>query len=154
MNIVITIPAYNEEKSIGKVIDDIKKTMSSKRYKILVVNDGSIDNTANIAKEHGAHVYSHQKNQGLAQSFKTEMIESLKLNPDVIIHTDADGQYLASDIPKLLNEIENGYDLVLGSRFKGKIESMPLIKRIGNKLFSKTISHITNLKISDAQTKK
>ena len=152
MNIVITIPAYNEEKSIGKVIDDIKKTMSSKRYKILVVNDGSIDNTANIAKEHGAHVYSHQKNQGLAQSFKTEMIESLKLNPDVIIHTDADGQYLASDIPKLLNEIENGYDLVLGSRFKGKIESMPLIKRIGNKLFSKTISHITNLKISDAQT--
>lgn len=149
---IITIPAYNEEKSIGKVIDDIKKIMHSREYKIIVVDDGSTDNTARIAKEHGAHVFSHQRNRGLAETFKTEMKECLKLRPKIIVHTDADGQYLAEEIPKLISKVEEGYDLVLGSRFKGKIESMPLIKRIGNKLFSRTISWITKLKIEDAQT--
>jgi len=149
---VITIPAYNEEKSIGKVIDDIRKVMHSKKYKIIVVDDGSTDNTAKIANEHGAVVFSHQRNRGLAETFKTEMKECLKLNPKIIVHTDADGQYLAEEIQRLISKVEEGYDLVLGSRFKGKIESMPLIKRIGNKLFSRTISWIAKLKIEDAQT--
>lgn len=152
MNTIITIPAYNEEKTIGKVIDNIKKVMHSKSYKILVVDDGSTDNTAQISKKHGAKVVSHQRNQGLAQTFRTEMKECLKLKPKIIVHTDADGQYLAEEIPKLILKVEEGYDLVLGSRFKGKIESMSLLKKIGNKLFSKTISWLTKLKISDAQT--
>jgi glycosyltransferase involved in cell wall biosynthesis len=154
MQIIITIPAYNEEGTIGTVIRDIHEVMkdNSYNYKILVVDDGSKDNTKNIAKNEGAIVYSHSKNYGLAETFNTEIKKSLELEADVIVHIDADTQYKPIEIPKLIKEIENGYDLVLGSRFKGTIESMPLIKKIGNKAFSKVISQITNTKISDGQT--
>jgi len=154
MKVVITIPAYNEESTIARVITDIKDVMNSTGYnfEILVVNDGSKDNTSKIAREAGAIVYSHAINYGLAETFKTEMKKCLELNADIIIHTDADGQYSAEDIPRLIKKIEEGYDLVLGSRFKGKIESMPFINRIGNIAFSKVVSQVTNSKISDAQT--
>jgi len=154
MNIIITIPAYNEEKTISSVIDEIRENIDQNKYnyKILVVNDGSKDKTAEIAKSKGAIVFSHKRNKGLAETFKTEMKKCLELGADVIVHTDADRQYMAKDIPKLLNKIEQGYDLVLGSRFKGTIESMPLIKRFGNKAFSKVLSFITKVKITDGQT--
>lgn len=152
--IIVTIPAYNEEKSIGLVIDNIKKVMNDNKYnyKILVINDGSKDKTAEVARSKGALVFSHQINLGLAEAFRTEMKKCIELNADIIVHTDADGQYLAKDIPRLISEIKNNYDLVLGSRFKGHIESMPLIKRLGNKAFAKVISKITKFPISDPQT--
>jgi len=154
MKIVITIPAYNEAKRIGKLISDIKAVMNSGRYdyKVLVVDDGSKDKTAEIAEKSGAITYSHPKNYGLAETFKTEIKKCLELKADVIVHIDADHQYLPKDIPKLIKEIKNGNDLVLGSRFKGKIESMSFIKRIGNKAFSKVVSQISKINISDAQT--
>jgi len=154
MRLVITIPAYNEEKSISSLIAGIKKVMNKTRhsYKILIVNDGSTDKTEMIAKKSGAVVYSHPKNYGLAETFKTEIKKSLELRPDVIVHIDADAQYKAEEIPKLIKGIRDGYDLVLGSRFKGKIESMPIIRKLGNKAFSKVISQVTGIKITDAQT--
>jgi glycosyltransferase involved in cell wall biosynthesis len=154
MEIVITIPAYNEEKTIGLLINEIHKVMKngSYSYKIIVVNDGSKDGTSEVAKNAGAIVYSHPKNYGLADTFKTEIEKSLELGADVLVHIDADMQYKPEEIPKLIKEIQNGYDLVLGSRFMGTIEHMPLINRIGNKAFSRVISNITGIKISDAQT--
>lgn len=154
MKVIITIPAYNEQNTIGAVISSIKEAMSKTKYdhKILVVDDGSKDMTVAIAKKAGVIVYSHPYNYGLAEAFRTEIKKSLELGADVIVHFDADNQYRASEIPALLDEIGNGYDLVLGSRFKGHIEHMPLIKRIGNKAFSRVISNITGLKITDAQT--
>ncbi len=156
MKLIITIPAYNEEKNIGNVIDSIKSVINltkyKNNYKILVVDDGSSDRTAEIAKKHNAIVYSHPHNYGLAEAFRTELQKCIELKADIIVHTDADGQYLAADIPKLLQEIENGYDLVLGSRFKGIIEEMPWLKRFGNVAFSKIISQITKVRITDGQT--
>ena len=154
MKIVVTIPAYNEEKTIGKLVSAIEKVMEKGRhdYEILVLDDGSKDDTAKTAKKAGAVVYSHPKNYGLAETFRTEIEKALEMKADVIVHIDADQQYQADEIPKLVAEIEKGYDLVLGSRFKGKIEHMPSIKRFGNKAFSGVISNITGLKISDAQT--
>lgn len=156
MNIAVTIPAFNEEKTIGKLIKSIKRVLNSSfykdNYKILVIDDGSKDKTAQIAKKTGAIVYSHPKNYGLAECFKTEIKKCLEHKADVIVHIDADLQYKPEEIPKLLKEIENGYDLVLGSRFKGTIEYMPLIKRIGNIAFSKVVSQIAGIKVSDAQT--
>ena len=154
MQIVVTIPAYNEEKTIGALISSIHEVMGRNRYsyKILVVDDGSRDKTAQAAKSAKAIVYSHPKNYGLAETFKSEVKKSLELKADVIVHIDADGQYLPKEMPKLIQEIKNGNDLVLGSRFKGKIESMPLMKRFGNRAFSRVISSITRMKISDAQT--
>ena len=154
MQIVVTIPAYNEEKTIGTLIGRIHKVMKSNRYKykILVVNDGSKDGTARVAKKANAVVYSHPKNYGLAEAFRTEIKKSLDLGADVIVHIDADMQYQPEEIPKLMKEIANGSDLVLGSRFLGKIEYMPLINRLGNIAFSNAISQIAEMRIYDAQT--
>ena len=156
MRIIVTIPAYNEENTISSVRWEIKAAMDSSNYKadykILVINDGSKDKPAELAKKAGALVYSHPKNYGLAETFRTEIKACINLGADIIVHTDADGQYLAKEIPLLISKINEGYDLVLGSRFKGKIEYMPLMKRMGNKAFSKVISRITRTEISDAQT--
>ena len=154
MRIIVTIPCYNEEKTIGVLISNIHKVMKVNKYNysVLVVDDGSRDKTAKIAEKNGALVYSHPKNYGLAECFRTEIEKCLKSNADVIVHIDADLQYKPEEIPKLIDEIKKGHDLVLGSRFKGKIEEMPLIKRLGNIAFSNVVSQITGLRISDAQT--
>ena len=154
MKIVVTIPAYNEGDTIGNLINNINQVMKNGNYnfKILVVDDGSKDKTSEAAKKAGAVVYSHPKNYGLADTFRTEVEKSLDLGADVIVHIDADSQYKPEEIPKLIKEIENGYDLVLGSRFKGNIESMPFVKKLGNVAFSKVISNIVGINISDAQT--
>lgn len=154
MKIVITIPAFNEERTIGSVIDEIKSVMSSTNYnyKLLVVDDGSRDRTAEIAKNHGATVYSHPRNLGLAEAFKTEIQQCILLKADIIVHTDADGQYHSSGIPKLIKKVEEGYDLVLGSRFTGKIEHMPLLKKLGNVTFAKVLGKLTGLRLTDTTT--
>lgn len=152
--VLITIPAYNEEKTLGKVLQCIRKVMDPSKYKysIQVVDDGSRDRTAEVARKNGVKVVRHPVNYGLAEAFRTEISRFLKSDADIVVHTDADGQYLASDIPKLLSYVEKGYDLVLGDRFRGGIEGMPLIKRWGNKAFSRTISRIINFKVNDCQT--
>ncbi|MEK6940715.1 MAG: glycosyltransferase family 2 protein [Nanoarchaeota archaeon] len=154
MKTIITIPAYNEEKSLKEVLESIKAVMNKTdyAYQLLVVNDGSTDNTAKIAKEAGATVVSHAKNLGLATTFRTEIKTCLSLDASIIVHTDADGQYHAEDIPKLLAAIKSGNDLVLGSRFQGTIEWMPKLKRFGNKAFSYIISKVSNQRITDGQT--
>src|SRR3989344_2993468 len=152
--IIVTIPAYNEEKSIERVIYGIKQIMDSNKYKykILVVDDGSKDNTAEIAKNSGAIVYSHPYNYGLAETFRTEMQKCLELKADIIIHTDADNQYSTEEIPNLINKIKQGNDLVLGTRFgKGKY-SGSFMKGLGNKVFAKAFSNLFNIKITDTTT--
>jgi len=154
MKVVVTLPAYNEEKNIGIVLTRIHAVMRGLKYKyhVLVVDDGSKDKTVEIATKNGAKVISHPVNFGLAETFNTEMKESLKLNPDIIVHIDADKQYNPEDIPKLIKEVKEGYGLVLGSRFRGHIESMSFIKKWGNMAFSRIISKISRQKITDAQT--
>jgi len=151
MKIIITIPAYNEERTIGKIIEEINLVMKNTHYdyEILVVNDGSTDRTAEIAKAKGAIVHSHPYNLGLMKTFQTEIQKCLELKADVIVHTDADGQFFARDIPRLIQKIEQGYDLVIGSRFYNKIKHMPLMKRIGNKAFAKVFSTITKKRLTD-----
>ena len=152
--IVITIPAYNEEKTIGRVIEGIKEVMSKTNYdyKILVINDGSWDNTTSEAEKQGALVILNQRNMGLAETFKNEMTECLKLKADIIVHTDADGQYPSSYIPEMVNKIEDGYDLVLGSRFGKGNYSGSFMKKIGNVAFAKVFSSLLKTKITDTTT--
>ncbi|MAG15588.1 glycosyl transferase family 2 [Candidatus Woesearchaeota archaeon] len=154
MKLVVTIPAYNEEKTIASIIKRIFTVAKKLKHKseVIVVNDGSTDRTAEVAKKAGATVYSHPKNYGLGTTFKTELEKALERKADVIVHIDADGQYLPEEIPLLLKKLEEGADLALGSRFKGKIEGMPLIKRFGNRIFSLIVSYITKMPVSDAQT--
>lgn len=156
MKVIITIPAYNEEKTIRDVINKIREVMDQTKYcynyLILVVDDGSEDKTVEEATKAGACVFSHQENKGLAETFRTEMKVCCELGAEIIVHTDADGQYKAEEIPLLIEQVENSYDLVLGSRLKGSIEYMPKINKIGNKAFSFVISLLTKQKITDGQT--
>lgn len=154
MKIIITIPAYNEAATIGNLVAEIKKVMTAGRYdyEVLVVDDGSSDATAAVAKKQGALVYQHPKNYGLAETFRSELQKCGELKADVIVHIDADHQYLPKEIPLLLKKINEGYDLVLGSRFKGIIEEMPLVKKVGNRAFSWVVSRIAGVPLSDAQT--
>ncbi|MFC1800481.1 glycosyltransferase family 2 protein [Nanoarchaeota archaeon] len=154
MNVIIAIPAYNEEKTIGSVISEIKETMSKTQYKysILVYNDGSNDKTEKISKENSVIVKSNPRNLGLAETFKNEMMECIKLEADVIVHTDADKQYPAKYIPQMIKKVEEGYDLVLGSRFgKGKY-SGSFMKSLGNKAFARVFSSLLKMKITDTTT--
>jgi glycosyltransferase involved in cell wall biosynthesis len=152
--IIIAIPAYNEEKTLPFVLTEINQVMSTTNYnyQILVLNDGSKDRTIEVAEQYDALVVSHKRNRGLAETFRSEMRECLKLNPHIIIHTDADGQYHSKHIPELIQKVEQGYDLVLGSRFRGKIEDMPILKRFGNIAFSKVLTSLTGVKITDSTT--
>src|SRR3989344_5541485 len=157
MKIIVSIPAYNEEKTLGLVLEEIKHygkllTAQGDQFEILVLDDGSRDQTVAVAKEHGVFVVSNKRNRGLAETFRREMAECLKRGVDIIVHTDADGQYHPKHIPELVQNIKAGYDLVLGSRFRGKIEHMPLLKRLGNNAFSKVISSLTKVRITDTTT--
>lgn len=154
MKVVISIPAFNEERTLPRVIDEIKEVMkgTNYNYQVLVLNDGSTDKTEEVAKKQGATVISHRRNRGLAETFRNEMKECLKMGADVIVHTDADGQYHPRPIPQLIQKVEEGYDLVLGSRFKGRIQFMPFLKRLGNIAFAKVLSQLTKVKITDSTT--
>ena len=154
MKVIISIPAYNEEKTLTLVLSEIHQIMKDTvyTYEILVLNDGSVDKTAEVAKNLGAIVVSNKINLGLAETFKREMKECLRLKTDIIVHTDADGQYHPQHIPELIEKVREGYDLVLGSRFQGKVKHMPLLKKLGNLAFSKVLSSLTKVKITDSTT--
>ncbi|MEK6968834.1 MAG: glycosyltransferase family 2 protein [Nanoarchaeota archaeon] len=155
MKVIITIPAYNEEKTLPFVLKEIKDVMRNTNYnhnyKILVLNDGSKDKTSEVAEKYGAIVVN-KKHQGLAETFKSEMEECIKHQADIIVHTDADGQYHSKHIPELIKKVEEGYDLVLGSRFKCGIKRMPLIKKLGNIAFAHVLSSLIKVRISDSTT--
>lgn len=114
----VVIPAYNEEKAIGEDIDSIKLAMdgSGYEYEILVIDDGSWDRTADIARERGARVVRHPENRGSGASRKTGMKEA---KGTIIVMTDADGSYPNHEIPSLLKFIPE-YDQVIGARKEEK----------------------------------
>jgi glycosyltransferase involved in cell wall biosynthesis len=154
VKIIITIPAYNEERTLPRVIEEIKLILKNHNYnyQFLVLDDGSTDKTVEVAKECGAIVVSNRTNRGLAETFQREMEECLKLKADIIIHTDADGQYHPKHIPEMIEKVKEGYDLVLGSRFRKSTRHMPFLKKIGNKAFASVISSLTGTKITDSTT--
>ncbi len=154
MKLAITIPAFNEEKTIGKVIEEIPKKISGiKTIEIIVIDDGSTDKTAKIAKAHKAVVISHVGNRGLAKSFTDGLNLALARGADIIMNTDADFQYNQKQIPSIVKPIVEGKaDIVLGSRFKGWIEDMSTGKRWGNIFATKVVRFVSGLDISDAQS--
>ncbi|MDP1833405.1 MAG: glycosyltransferase family 2 protein [Candidatus Moranbacteria bacterium] len=142
--IFILIPAFNEGQSIGRVIHLLKKEGF---HKILVVNDGSTDNTEQVSLDSGAEVLNHIINRGQGAALRTG-IEYLRenKNPDIIITFDADGQHRAKDIQNLLEPIlKEGFDITLGSRFLSEKRHMPFMRKAVLKigiLFTRLISKI------------
>ncbi len=149
VKVITVIPAYNEELNIGDVITKAFKHSDQ----VIVINDGSTDETEKKAKEARALVKSHIVNRGLGITIRDGVTEALKLGADIIVIIDADGQYDADQIPDLLKPILDGKaDLVLGSRFMGTISYMPRLKRFGNKIITLIVRNLMNIDITDAQT--
>jgi glycosyltransferase involved in cell wall biosynthesis len=155
MRLVITIPAYNEEKSIGKVIEEIPKEFEGiGQVLILVIDDGSTDRTVGVAKEAGASkIISHKQNMGLAKTFRDGLDVALEMGADIIVNTDADFQYNGTEISKLIVPILQGNaDIVLGDRQIDHLDHMPRGNLWGNKLATRIVRLVTGLPIKDAQT--
>ncbi len=155
VRLIVTIPAYNEEKSIGKVIRSIpRKIKEIDKVEILVASDGSTDNTVKEARKAGAeHIVSNKKNLGLAKTFKRALDGALSLGADIIVNTDADNQYDQREIPKLIKPILEGKaDMVIGDRQVEKLDHMPFSKKYGNIFGSWVIRFLTGANIRDASS--
>ncbi len=146
-HIGIVIPAYNEAKTIGKIVTACKSYGT-----VIVVDDGSTDDTSLIAKENGAITLTQPVNMGVGFTTTTGNDYAInKLKCDIVINIDADGQHSPDIIPKLLEKIKEGNDFVFGSRMKNN-EEMPFIKKIGNDFITSLNNLIFETKISDTQT--
>ncbi|HDK41054.1 MAG TPA: glycosyltransferase family 2 protein, partial [Nitrospirae bacterium] len=132
---LVIIPAYNEEKVIGSVLEGIKKT--GPVYDILVVDDGSSDRTAEMARESGVKVISHLFNLGYGAALQTGYKYALRKGYDTIVQLDGDGQHDPAYISALLDAINsNEADVVLGSRFLDEgVYDIPFIRKTGMKVF-------------------
>jgi glycosyltransferase involved in cell wall biosynthesis len=148
MKVFVVVPAFNEEKRIGKVVDRLKKSGYSN---LVVVDDGSKDKTADIVGKN-AFVLSHMFNRGQGAAIKTGIDFSLEKGADIIVTFDADGQFLVEDIKKVITPIMNkDADIVLGSRFLGKAINIPLLKKAVLKLGVFVVFLLYGIKITDSQ---
>ena len=148
----VIVPAYDEEKTIGSVLEKVKNTLKSMDYEIIVVDDGSTDKTSEIAKRQGVKVITNRVNMGVGFSIQNGFREIGK-NTDIVVQLDGDGQHDPSEIQTLIKPIlTNEADVVIGSRFLGSHAKMPWIKKTGNKVFSRLISLICGVKITDSQS--
>lgn len=130
LKIIVVIPAYNEEKTIGQVIQEVKKYTNN----IIVVDDGSEDETYKIAEKENVIIYRHIINRGLGGALATGIQGALKEKADVILTFDADGQHKAKDIPQMIKPIIEGEaDIVIGSRLLVP-SKIPLSRILANRL--------------------
>jgi len=144
-SVSIVIPAYNEEDTIKGVIIGINKTLKNAKinYEIIVVNDGSTDNTSRVAKELGVEVIDHPYNKGYGASIKSGIRKALY---DVIFLVDADGQHNPNDILEILKYM-NEYEMVIGTRKRGSY--VPIFRRPGKWILSIVANYLSNSKIPD-----
>jgi glycosyltransferase involved in cell wall biosynthesis len=148
LTIAVVIPALNEEKQVGQVIEAIPEFADH----IIVVDDGSTDLTVEVAEKTGAQVISHKTNMGVGAALSTGVKAVLNMDVDIMVNMDADGQFDPADIEKLVQPILEGHaDFVTASRFIDKAfkPKMSVVKYLGNRFMSKFISRLTRQKFYD-----
>jgi glycosyltransferase involved in cell wall biosynthesis len=153
MKLIIQIPCYNEEATLGLTLSQLPRQLPGiDQIEWLIINDGSIDNTVEVAKASGVdHIINFEHNQGLAKAFMAGIEAALKAGADIIINTDADNQYCAADIPKLIEPIIEGRaEIVIGSRPIQDIKHFSPTKKFLQKLGSWVVRVASNTKIPDA----
>ena len=148
MSTLVCIPAFNEERFIGKLIKNCLKYVDQ----VVVCDDGSVDKTYEVADAAGANVIRHEKNCGKGEAFQSLFQFARHSNVDVIVTIDGDGQFLPEEIPKLVKKIEsNEADIVIGYRFDNA-EEMPNYRKFGNKILDKMTNMATELSVRDTQS--
>jgi glycosyltransferase involved in cell wall biosynthesis len=142
------IPAFNVQEQISDVIIKSLKIVD----RVIVCDDGSTDQTSEFAKNSGATVLKHDKNLGKGEALKTLFEYAKKLDADIIVTIDGDGQFLPEEMEFLIEPISNSnYDIVIGNRFS-KLEEMPQYRKIGNKMLDKFTKIAADLPFSDSQS--
>ena len=133
MKLIIQIPCYNEEATLGLTLSQLPRQLPGiDQVEWLIINDGSIDATVEVAKASGVdHIVSFDYNRGLAKAFMAGLEAGLKAGADIIVNTDADNQYSAADIPKLIEPILQGEaEIVIGARPIEEIEHFSAVKKL------------------------
>jgi glycosyltransferase involved in cell wall biosynthesis len=149
-NITVVLPAYNEEVAIGSIVLLTCKYADS----VIVVDDGSSDRTADVARKAGAEVIVHEVNKGKGRALKTGFTAAVALGADIIVTMDSDGQHNPADIPKLVEPILKGEaDMVNGSRYlNGLDKNTPAYRRVGQTILDEVTNLNSGLHITDSQS--
>lgn len=153
--ICVTIPAYNEEETVGKVVEECKDVLNAAGYPhdVLVIDDGSTDDTAKVADDAGATVIPHHTNRGLGTTYDTGLRNALDTDADILVNIDADGQYRTEEMLDLIEAVKTGEaDMALGVRDVFSLDHMPLGKKAGNTIGSLVTSMLSGFRVQDAQS--
>ena len=146
MKCLIIIPAFNEEESIERVVDNLRDNYP--QYDYIIINDGSSDRTAEICRRRGYEILDLPVNLGLAGAFQTGLKYAYRRGYDFALQFDADGQHLPEYIGPMLDKMQEGYDIVIGSRFV--TEKKPASMRmLGSNLISIATRMTTGKKVKD-----
>ncbi|MHB8645866.1 MAG: glycosyltransferase family 2 protein [Thermomicrobiales bacterium] len=152
MKVIIQIPCYNEEATLAAVLADLPTSLPGiDEIDVIVIDDGSTDQTANVARIKGAYVVSHTGNKGLAAAFQTGLDACLTLGADIIVNTDGDHQYSGSDIAALIKPILDGdCDMVVGDRQTRDVAHFSPLKKRLQMVGSWTMRRLSGTDIPDA----
>jgi glycosyltransferase involved in cell wall biosynthesis len=153
MKLIIQIPCFNEEATLGLTLDDLPRQIPGiDQIERLIIDDGSTDRTTAVAREHGVeHVISLPRNLGLARAFVAGIEASLAAGADIIVNTDADNQYRADDILKLIGPILDGRAaIVIGARPLAEIQHFSWSKKLLQRVGSAVVRLASNTDVADA----
>jgi glycosyltransferase involved in cell wall biosynthesis len=143
------MPAYNEEGSIARMVLGCQKYVD----RVVVVDDGSTDATADRAASAGAHVVRHEWNAGYGAALRTCFETAREMDADRMVIIDSDGQHDPDEIPQLLLPLDRGVDLVIGSRFcNGNGQDIPAYRKVGMKVLDITTNFLGGLSVTDTQS--
>ncbi len=153
MKVIVQIPVYNEEETLGQVLDAIPRQIPGvERVETLVIDDGSTDRSVEVARAHGAdHIVRHVGNKGLATAFRTGLDACLRLRADIIVNIDGDNQYPAEAIPELVRPILEGRaDIVIGDRRPQKVAHFSRTKRLLQMVGTWVVRIASGVEVRDA----
>jgi len=151
--VVLFMPAFNEEESVGACISRAPATVHGRPVEVLVIDDGSTDMTASAAAEAGAEVIALGENQGLGAAVRAGFAAGVERGAAAVVFCDADGEYPPEELENLVTPILDGSaDYVGGSRFLGRIDHMHPHRRFGNIVLTRMLSLIARRRITDGQT--
>lgn len=146
--LIAVVPAWNEEHTIGEVLDGLRPCVD----RIVVVDDGSTDRTAEIASGRGVGVVRHAVNRGLGAAIGTGIAAALATGADAILTFDADGQHAPEDVPAVVQQILDGLaDLVIGTRLADP-RGMPVVRRLANTAGNLTTRILFGARVTDSQS--
>jgi glycosyltransferase involved in cell wall biosynthesis len=154
MIFLISMSAKNEFESVGQVINEFRKDCSRLGIKsrFQVIDDHSTDGTAELVKKMDIHCFQVEEGTGISAAFRTEVRYALQTDMDYMIHVDADGQHLASDLHLFIEKAAEGYELITGNRLHTKPVNMSELWFSGNEVLSKLVSAMARQRIYDSQT--